>query len=115
MPEKRKGMSSSVYLFAAICMTFLSGFFWLIGLIPIVNIFTNAIYWMIWATVYIALTASLILTSPKNFFIGIAVAVPGIILGFIPLINWIPWAALSSFFSFFVVYLYQKSKETSKT
>ncbi len=70
-----------------IIMTILSALFWLIGLIPIVNIISNIIYWIIW--IFSAYKKMHYLKKNPKIILVVA---GGIILGFIPFVNWIPWS-----------------------
>lgn len=72
-------------------MTGLSVVFWLLGLIPVVNIATNIIWWMIWLMVFLH-TYSHLLINPKV----LALALGGFLLGLIPFVNYIPWTVIAT-------------------
>jgi hypothetical protein len=70
-------------------MLMLSGVFWVVGLIPVVNIFSNTAYWIIWAIIYIARFRKNF-TSKNILRVTVTVAI-SYILGDIPFVDWIPW------------------------
>lgn len=85
-------------------MALMAAIFWLFGLIPGVNIVTNAIYWVIWTIIFIYKYVPLIKSIAKQgVSIGLlgakigAVAVIAFILGEIPLISLIPWDVFANF------------------
>jgi hypothetical protein len=79
-------------------MAIVAGIFWILGWIPIVNFFTNAIYWMIWMGVFIVKYIPIIRTIAKESVsagalglkIGI-IAGGAALLGMIPIVCWFPW------------------------
>jgi hypothetical protein len=86
-------------------MYILAGLFWLFGLIPGVNVISNAIYWVIWLFVFIFKYLPLIKSIAKTgtsigklgFKIGVLTVI-SFILGEIPIISLIPWDMIASFY-----------------
>lgn len=84
-------------------MLMLGAFFWLLGLIPFVNVITNAIYWLIWAIVffnkYRPLIAKIALAGVDIGTIYVKIGLISFfffVLGEIPIISLIPWDIISN-------------------
>ena len=84
-------------------MFFVGTVFWLLDCIPIVNVFTNAIYWVIWLCVFIFKYKPLIAKIAKGgVAIGGIYAKIGVISGFafvlgeIPIVSMVPWDLISN-------------------
>jgi hypothetical protein len=79
-------------------MYFLRTFFWIFNLIPFVNIFSNALDWIIWAIVFVYIYLPLLRkiaangVSIGNLYAKInIVSFIAFILGCIPIVSMIPW------------------------
>ena len=84
-------------------MYLMAALFWALDFIPIVNIFTNAMYWMIWTGIFlykylpvIRNIASEGISVGINAFKIVTISIIALILGEIPIISMFPWDIIAN-------------------
>jgi len=82
-----------------------SGIFSVLGWIPIVNIFSNIIWWLIWLFVML-MKGMKYLKNPKI----ITTSVVTFVLGLIPIVSIIPWGTIGTFMNMRMIRLEEEKK-----
>jgi hypothetical protein len=83
--------------------------FWLLGLIPLVNDFTDILYWLIWIFIVLYSGELQLFSSPSVIVVN-SIA---FLLALIPIVCWVPWDIAATWYSNHVLKSIQQKKQLS--